>query len=373
MKRTRDLKLVIILALLIQSNQLAWAEKGFIVRASDDIGYDSNVRYTHENETESFINRTTLGLQYFMEEKTQSLDILAQLHHQYYFDNTEFNNFAQDIGVFFKKETSEFHKFGIENTFAHDEDAITFEDEFGRESGRFDTYANDFKIINSQQITPENELKISYNNEIQEVDHPDLLDSMDNHINFEIDQVWSPKTEVFLTYDFSHSYIDQPDHAFLHILAPGLKRALTSKLFLKTYAGANIVQTYDDENFVRPAFYAGLTYDVDETSSVILSYKKDHETTGYVDDVFDRWRMSLDFKKELSRRLSGYVSAFLGEGEFVRRDISDGFSALGFGFSYLLNRNLKANLSYHLSDKDSNVASREYTKSTTFLGFTLGF
>jgi hypothetical protein len=373
MKPTLDIKLVIVIAFLILSKDLAWAEKGFIVRTSADAGYDSNIRYTNDNEIGSFITRTTLGFQYYLEEKTQSLDLLAQLHHQYYFDHTEFNNFSQDIGVFFKKETSEFHTFGIEDTFTHDEDATTFEDEFGRESGRFDTYINDFSYIDSRQLTPENLLRISYSNEIKEVDHPDLLDSIDNNINFEINQVWSPKTEVFLTYDFVHSYIDLPDHAFLHILAPGLKRHLTPKLLLKTYAGANIVQTYDDENLIRPAYYAAVTYDVDETSAYTLSYKKAHVTTGYIDDVFDQWRISLEFKKELSKRLSGYISTFMGEGEFVRRDISDEFSALGFGLSYLLNRNLKANLSYHLSNKNSNVAEREYTKSTIFLGFTLGF
>jgi hypothetical protein len=319
------------------------------------------------------IARTTLGLQYYLEDKTQSLDILGQLHHQYYFDHTEFNNFSQDIGAFYKKQTSEFHTFGVEDTFTHDQDATTFEDEFGRESGRFDTYINDFSYTDSRQLTPENLLRVSYSNEIKEVDHPDLLDSVENNINIEINQVWSPKTEVFLTYDFLHSYIDLPDNAFLHILAPGLKRYLSPKVFLKTYAGLNFVQTYDGENLVRPAYFAELTYTLDETSTVILSYKKAHVTTGYIDDVFDQWRTSLEFKKELSERLSGYIKTFTGAGEFVRRDINDEFSAIGTGVSYLVSRNVRANLSFEYSNKNSNVVEREYTKSTIFAGFTVGF
>lgn len=367
------LKLFILIACLVLQKGLAWAEKGFIVRSSEDLGYDSNVRYSNQDEIGSLIARTTLGFQYFMEDKTQSLDILAQLHHQLYFDHTDFNNFSQDVGVFFKKETSKFHSFAIDDTFTHDQDATSFQDEFGRESGRFDTYINDFLYSDSRQLSPEDALQISYNNEIKEVNHPDLLDSIYNDINLEFDHTWSPKTEVFMTYEFSHSYIDLPANAFIHILAPGFKRYLTSKLFLKAYAGADFVRTYDHESLVRPAYYAALTYNLDETSTFTLGYKKAHITTGYIDDVFDQWRLWLNFEKELFPRLSGYIRTFFGDGEFVRRDINDGFSAVGIGLSYQLNRNLKTTLSYDFSKKDSNVADREYTKNTIFSGFTLGF
>lgn len=347
--------------------------KGLDIKGSVVSGYDDNVRFSHENELHDVVTKLSVGLDYLQEQKTQFLDISAQVHEELFADNDDLNNFSQDLSAYFHKELSKYDRFSIDEAFEHAEDPTSFEEEFGRDNGRFNTYKNKLLFEYKKDLSPHHLWITEIGNEVKEVEREDLRDSVFNRFGTELDYILSPKTSVFLKYNLIHAYVDTPDNAFIHTLAPGFKYFLTRQLLFETYGGVNMVRTFDGEDLVRPTFYAALTDELDRKSTFTLAYSKGHIPTGYTSDLFDQWQTSLKYRRQLFKRLNGYLNAFYGEGEFVNSDISDHLKGISCILGYNLTKNVDANLSISHTIKESNVPTREYRKNTVFLGITFRF
>jgi hypothetical protein len=352
----------------------SWANNPDLnIKGAVTAGYDDNIRYSEDDEESDIISQLSLGLEYLVEHKTDFFSIGADIRQQFYADNSDLNNFSQSLDVLYKKELSKYDRWSLTDTFEHSEDIQNFEEEFIRTSGRFQTYKNLFGIKYSKDLSPDNDMTIGFENEIREVGRSDLHDSIINRINYEFDHRWSPKTAGFIKYSFSHIYVDTPDNAFIQTIAPGIKYFLTRQLLFTSYAGANIIHTFNDEDLVRPTFYAALTEELDKRSSFTLSYQKEYIPTGYTADILDQWRVSLRYDHQLSERLKGYINAFYGEGEYDLLGITDKLSGGEAGLRYNLSDNWETTLSLRHIEKESDDVTREYKKNTVFLGFLFKF
>jgi hypothetical protein len=352
----------------------SWANNPDLnIKGAVTAGYDDNIHYSEDDEESDFITQLTLGLEYLLEHKTELFSIGAEVHQNLYAENSDLNYSSQNMDLLFKKELSKYDRFTLTDAFEHSEDIQTFEEEFIRSSGRFQTYKNVFGIEYTKDLSPDNDMTIGYENEVREVERSDLHDSLINRINFEFDHRWSPKTAAFIKYSFSHIYVDTPDNAFIQTIAPGIKYFLTRQLLFTTYAGANIIHTFNDDNLVRPTFYASLTQELDKRSSFTLAYQKEYIPTGYSADILDQWRVSLQYDHQLSERLKGSLNAFYGEGEFDLRNIIDKLSGVSASLRYSLSDNWEATLSARHTNKESDDVTREYKKNTIFFGFIFKF
>jgi hypothetical protein len=347
--------------------------KGLDIKGSAFYGYDDNVQYSDTDEMHDLITRLTLGLDYLLEQKRQSLDVSAQLHEDLYSDHDELNNFSQDISGYFQKEISKYERYSIDEKFEHAEEPTSFEEEFGRVSGRFNTYKNKLLFEYRKDLSPHHLWITDIGNEIKNVDRPDLHDAIFNRFGQELDYLLSAKTSLFIKYDLIHSYIDTPDNAFIHTIAPGFKYFLTRQLVFETYGGANVINTFDGKTLVRPTFYAALTDELDRRSNFTLAFQKGHIPTGYTSDIFDQWRISLRYRRQLLERLNGYINAFYGDGEFVNSDITEKLSGVNWSLAYALTKNVEASVTFSHADKTSNVPTREYKKNSVFLGLVFRF
>ena len=346
---------------------------GFTVKGSTGYGYDDNVLYSHENEVSDFFTKVKLGLELLLERKTQSLEAEVDLSRQIFNDHTELDNFSQFFKLIFKKELSKYTRLRIDDNFEHAEEATSFAEEFGRVGGRFDTYKNTLSFDIDKELTPHNVLNFYLGNEIKEVEREDLQDSIQNNLGLQWNILASPKTSGFIKYDFTHRLIDSSDNAVLQTIAPGFKRYLTRQVYFTSYAGANVIHTFSEDDIVRPVFYAAISDELDKVSTFTLAYQKKHITTGFDSDIFDQWRVTLDYEREFFERLKGNVSLFYGEGDFIIRDISEKLHGFDIGIAYSLTRNWQANLTYRYVLKDSREVTRDYEKNLAFFGFTFRF
>jgi hypothetical protein len=86
-----------------------WAGLQWSPTLSIDETYDSNVTFAPTDEHEDFITAIAPGFEAVAEGKTQTISLTGHLHEKIYANESDFNNFSQDLSGLYKKEFSEYN------------------------------------------------------------------------------------------------------------------------------------------------------------------------------------------------------------------------------------------------------------------------
>lgn len=343
------------------------------LRAGISETYDDNITSVHENEKEDFITTLSLGLGAKLEGKTRSLNLAANVTQQLFADYDNFNNTSQDLTIDFQQEFSKYDRISLRDTFTHTYEPRSFEDAFGRTTGRYSYYRNRFSLDYTRDIAKQLSLSARYANEVDEISRKDLSDSSLNRAGLEATYFLSSATILLCFYDFTYRDFDPGASASTNTIAAGLRHYLTSQLYLDAQAGLDLINSYNDEGYCRPLIQASLTSDIDENSRAAISFSKRYYTNAYTQDLFDYWKVLATFTRQLFKRLSCSLSGFYGKGEYVAANITDKLRGASIGLTYDLTKKIKANLGYTYSNVDSTQATREYTKNRIYLKLSMEF
>lgn len=335
--------------------------------------YDDNITYASANAKEDYITNLLLGADLVYEGKNNSSVFSGNLNYENFADNASFNNLAQDFSAIYRQELSKFDRFSVKNTFVHAEEPRSFEDEFGRTSGRYAYFRNIITAGYSRDVSKNMAINADYTNEIDTYSRSDLSDAYLNAIGLGAEYAISSQTILLAGYNFSMRKFDPGTSAFTNALNAGIKQYFTPQLSLEGKAGIDFIRSYDKKNYTRPLFILSLVDEVDAATKFNLSFKKEYFNNAYSQDLFNQWRISAGLNRQLLARLSTNISAFYGNGEYVESGTSDDLRGINCGFSYDLRHNMKLNLSYAYSETDSNVSTREYKKNAVNLGIKVDF
>jgi len=335
--------------------------------------YDDNVAYTSTNEKDDFITRARIGLSALYEAKTESLELRGNIIHHKYADYDNYDNTSEDLSVTAHKEFSAYDRAIFSDTFTHAEEPSSFEDEFGRTSGRYSYNRNRLNIAYSREFSKEFTLIARYLNDFDTYSRSDLSDSMQNRIGFEGDYMISSDTTVYGMYDFYHRDFDPGSSATINSFSAGGRQYLTDHTFADAGLGYDLIHSFNNKDYIKPHFSASLTDDFDETTRLSASYDKRYYTNASTQDLFDYWRASLAFNKRLLQRLGFNTSVFYGKGRYTTFDIKDTLKGAAAGLSYDVSDNVTAGLNYSYSKTTSNYASRAYERNTISVSITAAF
>ncbi|RLB35428.1 MAG: hypothetical protein DRH12_16685, partial [Deltaproteobacteria bacterium] len=277
------------------------------------------------------------------------------------------------LSLNFYKEFSPYSQLRLTDSFAHTYEPRSFEEAFGRTGGRYSYYRNKFNLIYIRDISKYLNIRAIFANEINEVSRQGLRDSTLNQAGFNLNYFWSPSIILKFNYSFFLRDFTPGEGASTHSIVLGLRNYLTSQLYFDFRGGMEVIESFNDKNYIRPLIQALVTGDIDENTRVKLAFTKKYYTNAYTEDLFNYWRVSAFLTRRLLKRLRGSLLGFYGEGRYVAIGIRDKLNGVTFTFTYDVGRDIKANFSYTNSRVDSTDIGREYIKNTVGLGVTIKF
>ena len=335
--------------------------------------YDDNITYLNINPKQDFITTATLGLSVKYEGKTQSLDFLGHLNQEIFARNNNFNNISEDFNLNFQKEFSRYDRISIKNVFLHAEEPRSFEDAFGRTSGRYSYYDNRFSMGYSHDISKQITLTGSYANETYLLSRNDQSDSYLNRMRVSLEDALSSTAILLFSYDLAYRTFNPGEDALTNTLTTGLRYYLTKQLYLEGNTGLDIIDSYDKRTYFEPLVNLSLIDDVDRNTRINITFNHQYSTIAYQQNLFNYTQISGSFNRQLLKKLAVSLNGFYGEGEYIGADIKDKLTGVGIGFVYDIWHNIKGTLNYNYTRALSNVATREYAKNSISVGLEMDF
>ncbi|MCK5581607.1 MAG: outer membrane beta-barrel protein [Candidatus Omnitrophica bacterium] len=366
---------MICLSFLGRGGEVSALIKAFDVDVNGSVrtSYDDNVTSASTNEKDDFITTVLVGLGLKKTGKTYDLELTTNITEQLFWDNTDFNNNAQDVRLAVLKEFSKYDRVSFSNTFRHAEDPSSFEDAFGRTAGRYSFHRNSMNLQYSRDLSKQLGLLVGYDNEIYEVDRANSSDSFLNRVSVELDYFRSSATVFILAYYFSVRDLDPGTNSTVHSFVTGVRHYLTKQLYVDATTGLSLVEDFSGKTSTDPRIFLTLTDDIDENTSVSVSFQKEKFPNGYTEDVFDYWQLTARVRHQLVERMGVVFSGFYGDGDFDSLNIRDKLTGVSTRLNYDLTEHVSAYVDYAYSQTQSNVDARGYERNIITVGMNCSF
>lgn len=341
--------------------------------------YDDNITFTKTNKRRDFITELTAGLNADYESRKHYLDFYGEIVQQLFIDNTDFSNNAQSGRLAYLYEISDQQSIRAEDRFSHYEEPRSFDDEFGRDNGRYDRARNTFKLTYAQEFNERLSAETFYGNEFNLFSRESLRDSLLNRAGTDLNYSFSSATMVSVGYEFIHRVFESSggspsSSVSTHGITTGVRRYLTKNLYLDGRAGVDLIKPDTSDLNIEPRFTISLNADVGKLSTIqFFKFEKRSSVNSFRNEVFEYWQISAGGFRQLRERLTGGANAFYGNGEYTPTGIEDNLYGFNTYMEYEISEDLSVNLSYSLSITDSNIAFREYVKNQASLKFAYAF
>lgn len=364
-------------------DSLSFKYKGFDIKLKEVFlreTYDDNITFVKKDKEEDFITDLGFGFGVNYEGKTRSLQLTGEITDQIFAKQPEQNNITQYLNLNFTNEFSQHDRIKISNVFSHFEAPSSsdgegyFSAQFGRSTGRFEYFKNNFDIAYSNDVSKQITCYAKYSNEINVFSGTDRENSFLHKPGLGMSYVFSPTATIFsFSYDFTSIEFENDVNATIHTIGPGVRQYITKKLIFNGGAGVDIIDSYDDENFTKLYVRSALTYIIEEKMSANLSYIKKYDVNPYYESIFNNWRVSASLSRQILERMRVYLAVFYGDGEFVNFDGEQDFIGTRSSLRYLISSNLSGDFTYTYSDLNSDDEDSGYSKNTVFFGLTAEF
>jgi|CXWL01.1.fsa_nt_gi hypothetical protein len=334
--------------------------------------YDDNITSSGTNAKSDFITLITLGLIGGYETKADSLKLKGTITQKVFAKEHDFNNVSEFLSAKYKRELTQHDRITVDNSFTHADQPTSFEDEFGRTSGRYDFYKNSLALGLEHDFTEKFTTKFKYAAEYYDPSLDSLSNSMLNKPGVELAYAFGSRTVGSLFYDYSNKVFEPGGTVSVHSTAAGLRRFLTSQIYVDVKAGTDFIHTIEDNDTIRPNYFIALTDELDETTKAGASFSQSYGVSGTSSELFNSWRFALTWGKLLTERLHFNCGAFTGAGKYISGTKDDLIGSY-LGFNYEIRKNIKANMDYTYIRRNSSVAGQDYDRNIVSLGMTINF
>lgn len=332
--------------------------------------YDDNITFDKEDKKEDFLTRLGIMLSIMKEGKRRSLNFSLNINRGFYKKYNEIKDSAEDISVNFLNEFSEYDRIVISNIYSHTEYPITFEEEFGRVSERYSLYGNSFMINYSKDISEHFLVSTAYTNSRYWSSEENSVKSYYHILNIKLDYIHDIDSILFFTYNGSRANYENGDSISNHIIAIGIRQYLTKRLFFDGKIGANYLSTF---GFTRNFINGTLIDNIDQRTTVRLSFTRQDQLVSNRRDIFSNWRIRGTVIRPLLEKMSSSFSLFYGQGKFKIADTINRLFGINSRISYEFNKYLIGYIVYNYSNFSSNIETRGYTRNTVVWGISMSF
>ncbi len=335
--------------------------------------YDDNVTYVKENKISDYITKPSVGAAMIYEGKTTSIMVDGNYYHEFYADNSGFDNNGGDVSAELNSELSKFDRISLRDSFSKTYEPRSFEDQFGFIGGRYSSTRNRVDFGYARDVSQHFGLSTRYSNEYNTYSRDDIAKSFLNSGGVEGSYIVSSDLTLFTAYDYSRRDFDEGPHAATNTWTGGFRKFLTKQMYIDASTGVDFVKSYSGKDYTKPFGVISLTDDINDRTNAILLFSKRYNTISYNEDIFDQWQVSASLNNEITQKLKGTVSAFYGRGEYVNSGQVDDLVGSSAALEYEINDKWKARAAYSFSKQDSTSIFSEYRKNTVTLGLLAEF
>ncbi|MDD4939876.1 MAG: hypothetical protein PHI60_06950, partial [Candidatus Omnitrophica bacterium] len=229
--------------------------------------YDDNVTYASSNEKDDFVNIAGFGLLAKGEGKMQQLDLGGNVIWHTYNENENFNYTSENLFLNYRREYSKFDTVRLKDSFIHSEEPASFEDEFGRTTGRYTFIKNWFNSSYTKELTENFSSTFSYFNNAAAFSSSGPSDSFLNGTSIQGHYLLNAKNIINLIYRFESRSYDTGGHVRVNSYTGGIKHFLTERLYAHGSIGQDHVKsTLSSDNGLHLS--AGITDELNENTTL---------------------------------------------------------------------------------------------------------
>ncbi len=368
--------------------------------------YTNNVTYASDNENriEDYRTMVKLGLDFQYTGKKHFYRFSGMAHRQIFEESSDNLNKSENFDMIFINEFTKYDKITLQNTYRHtmepgritgDFDLAScidsyenfplsssdiellcseFNEQFGRFSGVFDSYSNDFSIKYYKGVSDILNFAVKYNYVKNGSSAEGTNDSDRNKFGLLLNYHYSQTTSYALSYNYVLSNYEKGNDISTKKINAGVTQYITKGTSFTGSIGKIFVSSGRDSIEIK----GGISVGVDEKTSANISYSQGIRITNNTNDTFKNWRLSGTLIKAMLKDLNGSLSVFYGKGEYSETDVIDTLQGASINLSYVYWEGMRGsklgmNIGYSYSNTDSTVESREYTKNSINSGMTLAF
>ncbi len=342
-------------------------------RGSVEEVYDDNITYVKQNKISDYITRPSVGGKLTYDGKTTTASIDGNYFHEFYADNSGFNNNSGELTAEVNSELSKYDRFTFRDKYTKTYEPRSFEDQFGFIGGRYSSDRNRVDVGYARDVSQHLGLSARYSNEYNSYSRNDIAKSFLNSGGVEGAYIISSDFSLFTAYDYTRRDFDNGPHATVNTWSGGFRKYMTKQLYVDASTGVDFIGSYGGTDYTKPFGLISLTDDVSDRTTVNFLFSKRYSTISYSQDIFDQWQVSGTINHELTPKLAGMVSAFYGQGKYIGTGERDDFLGSSAGLEYEINDKWKARAAYSYTKQDSNSIFSEYRKNTVTLGLRAEF
>lgn len=331
--------------------------------------YDSNINFDKENETDGFRTDAAISLGLNRAWRRATLRLNGYYSHGIYNNNSDIGTGSETLKLSFGYEPSAYMNLRLSDSFSHSQEPTSFQEEFGRISGRFDVYVNSLSLEATRAISKDLSATASYGNTIVRKDEGSDSDvhsaGISLNYNYSIDKIF----HFGYRYAFNKVQGEDSENAN-HSLVFGAEKYFTQRL---TLTGQVALGRNDSDDATTSSMQLSLNQELDRRTSGTISLSWYNSDFIGGDSTSDSWQISGNLKRGLSDKVNGYVNLFYGEGTF--RDIAgtDKLFGIGSKIDYEVTQRLRGYLNYSYSNLRSTDETRGYNKHLIGLGASYGY
>jgi hypothetical protein len=343
------------------------------VQGSSAVSYDTNITSASRDEISDVITRFSVGLGGTYTSRKQLFDARVNLIRNLFFDHSALDHNEGNLETRYSRDISERQRFRLTNRFVSAEELTGFEDLLGALSGRYRFYRNRFRLEYDHDMTKQWRLVTYYSNELYRVSREDSSDSIDHGAGVALQWIWSSATIWSLAYQGSIRDYDPGDQITVNAALLGVRQYFSPRFFVDVKAGASRRISGGENASTQPRITVGVNYEISQPDSLRVEFSNTAISNLSSVNILESWRVAVSWSRQLLRRLRAEVGSFYGEGEFEDSDVTE--TVLGFTgrLRYDVTDHVRLFTSLGVTEKQSNVGSREYEKSVWMLGLEFVF
>lgn len=383
--------------------------EGLTLKISGNISesYSNNVTYASKNEdsVKDLLTNFSLGAGFKYEGIRRSVELSGLLNRQILTEKGTLENSSERANVIFRNEFSKYDSITVSNTYIHTQvpgtideglnreqceklfdlfgreqvvklypECDKFKEEFGRITGKFDSYSNTVNLTYNRYLGERSNIKAGYMSGRRWSNKTGTTDSNQNILRFDTNYGLSAATIFSLAYSYEDTRYDSGSDINIQRVNAGIRQYINELLYFEGKAGMDFSSSHNDSTNIEASF----TGEIDNKTSARIAYARGVEISSDTEDVFRNWRISGNVKRELLEDLSGSLSGFYGNGDFVSAGVTDIFVGASFDISYnfwkdKLGKLVNGRLGYTYSNLDSTDEERSYSRIGLDAGLSVSF
>jgi len=383
--------------------------KGLSLKVEGQVAesYSNNVTYASKNEdrVEDLLTNFNLGAALKYERPRHSVGLSGLLNRQILTEEGTLENSSERVNVIFRNEFTPYDRVTVSNTYTHTQvpgtidegfnreqceklfdlfggdqavrlfpECEKFTEEFGRISGRLDSYSNTVNLTYGRDIAEHLNITAGYQFSRRWSPEEGTTDSDQNGVSFSANYELSAATVFSMSYDYENSRYETGSNIYIQRVRAGIRQYITERLYAEARAGMDVLSNNDESTDIE----AALSGEVDKKTAARLAYSRGVDISPQTEDVFKNWQVSGNVSRALLKDLNISLSGFYGQGDFVSAGTTDTFVGAAFDISYnfwqdKLGKSVKGHMGYTYSNLTSTDEDRNYSRVGVGAGLSVSF